>query len=162
LQKIFWINGDRPPHLAIVMRPRGDDLLEKELWKMKRGGIDTLVSLLEPLEADWLGLEYESTFARAAGLKFLNYPIRDRQVPGDIVGFAKFIENIAERLSRGERVGVHCRGCIGRATIATACVLIHLGWKPAQALRAIEGARGAAVPDTQEQHEWILSYGVRP
>jgi len=37
-------------------------------------------------------------------------------------------------------------------------VLIHLGWKPAAALAAIEKVRGCPVPDTQEQQAWILLY----
>jgi hypothetical protein len=37
-----------------------------------------------------------------------------------------------------------------------------MGWKPKAALDAIAAARGLAVPDTQEQEEWILSYRPFP
>jgi hypothetical protein len=36
---IFWIQGDPPASLAIVLRPRGGDWLEEELLRMKYGGI---------------------------------------------------------------------------------------------------------------------------
>jgi len=65
---------------------------------------------------------------------------------------------LARCVSTGVRGGIHCRGSIGRATITAACTLIHLGWKPREALGAIESARGIAVPDTQEQEDWILQY----
>ena len=63
--------------------------------------------------------------------------------------------------SAGERIGVHCRGSIGRATVATACILIHLGWDAQTALAAIAHARGVPVPDTPEQECWILEYEAK-
>ena len=62
------------------------------------------------------------------------------------------------RLRSGERIGIHCWGSIGRATVAAACTLIHLGWQSAAALAAVEAARGCPVPDTEEQQIWIMQY----
>lgn len=162
LSDTFWIKGKGAPQLAIVMRPHGDDLLEYELRRIRQSGIDTLVSLLEPFEARMLGLAQEEPLARAAGIEFLSHPIPDTQVPEDEAAFRRFVGGIAERLTRGEHVGVHCRGCIGRATITAACALIHLGWEPSHALAAIERARGTTVPDTPLQEEWILRYKAEP
>ena len=155
---IFWINGAHSPTLAIVLRPTGEDRLDDEMRRIRQGGIDTIVSLLEPHEAAWLGLADEEGAAARAGMQFLSYPIPDTHVPDDVAGFRRFVAHIAERLEHGEHIGVHCRGCIGRATITAACALIHLGWKPSEALSAIANARGVPVPDTQEQAEWILHY----
>ena len=159
---IHWIEGNPPPGLAIVIRPQGDDWLEDELRGIRQGGIDTIVSLLEPFEADFLGLADEQATAERVGLKFLSYPIRDGSVPRDVARFRSFIDGIANRLAAGERIGVHCRGCIGRATITAACALIHRGWKARDALEAIAEARGFAVPDTLEQEDWILIYEAEP
>lgn len=142
----------------MVLRPRGDEWLKDEIVNLKRNGIQTLVSMLESDEAIALGLGRESEFAHAHGLAFLSYPIPDTYTPVDESSFRRFVTNLAERLRAGERVGVHCRGSIGRSTLATACTLIHLGWDPATALDAIEAARGCPVPDTLEQREWILRY----
>lgn len=155
---IFWIDGNPRPGLAIVTRPRGTDWLEEEMRMLKRGGIDTLVSLLEPHEAEWLGLEDEGAQADKAGIEFLNFPITDTQVPTDFDRFRTFASDLAARLRNSERIGVHCRGSIGRATITAACTLIHLGWQPASALAAVEATRGCPVPDTEEQQAWILGY----
>jgi protein-tyrosine phosphatase len=155
---IFWIDGEPPPGLAIVLRPRGGDWLEDELHRLKRGGIETLVSLLEDEEASELGLVEEGTLARKSGLSYLSHPIPDRHVPPDTAAFRHFVTGLAERLRRGRRIGVHCRGSIGRATITAASALIHLGWMPETALTAIETARGCTIPDTPEQRDWILRY----
>jgi protein-tyrosine phosphatase len=155
---IFWIKDDLPVPLAIVLCPSGGRALRGELLAIKRGGIQTLVSLLEDDEADWLDLAEEPRLAQQVGLRFLSYPIPDTQIPGDRTAFRQFAAGLADRLRAGERVGIHCRGSIGRATVTAACALIHLGWLPDTALEAIEAARGCRVPDTREQEGWILSY----
>jgi protein-tyrosine phosphatase len=157
---IFWIGENPRPGLAIVTRPRGTGELEAEMIELKRGGIDTLVSLLEPHEAGWLGLRDERAEAERAGLGFLNFPIPDTHVPSDFDRFRAFVSDLATRVRAGERIGVHCRGSIGRATVTAACTLIHLGWKPWDALDAVEATRGCPVPDTEEQRAWILAYEV--
>jgi len=159
---IFWIDGHPPPGIAIVTRPQGPGSLQDEMRALKRGRIDTLVSLLEPREAEWLGLEDERREAEKAGITFLNFPIPDTTVPLNWGLFRAFVSNLANRLRNGERIGVHCRGSIGRSTVTAACTLIHLGWKPADALAAVEQARGCSVPDTEEQRAWIMAYEARP
>jgi protein-tyrosine phosphatase len=162
MNDIFWIHGDPPPPLAVVLRPRGDDWLKDELLRMKQGGIQALVSLLEEEEAASLGLAQEGSVAGQIGLQFVSFPIPDVHVPPNPDTFRKFVAGLAGRLGAGVRVGVHCRGSIGRATVTAACTLIHLGWAPKAALDAIAAARGLAVPDTQEQEDWILSYKPFP
>ena len=74
MNDIFWIKGNPPAPLAIVLRPRGDEWLEDELLGMRRGGIQTLVSLLEEDEAVLLGLADEAPIAEHVGLN--SSPIR--------------------------------------------------------------------------------------
>ena len=159
---IFWISGNPTPGLAIVLRPRGNDWLEDELLRMKGNGVDVLVSLLELEEVEELGLSEEGTLAMRNGLAYLSFPIQDRHVPPRLERFRSFVKELASRVRTGERVAVHCRGSIGRASITVACTLIHLGWEPRVALHAIETARGCPIPDTPEQRDWILRYEVGP
>ncbi len=158
VQDIFWIDGDDAPALAIILRPRGGDWLEDEIRRFSQSGIQTIVSMLETDEAESLGLSEEAKVAGNAGLKFLSFPIPDRNLPLNISQFREFASGLAERLEKGEHIGIHCRASIGRATIASACTLIHLGWSPQAALTAIETVRGVPVPDTYEQTTWILRY----
>ena len=156
MMDIFWIGGSPSPGMAIVIRPMTN--LRDEMRMLKLGGIDTLVSLLERREAEWLGLEHEGREAERAGIEFLTFPITDTTVPLNLGRFRAFVTDLAQRLKNGQKIGVHCRGSIGRATVTAACTLIHLGWKPAAALAAIEKTRGCPVPDTEEQRRWILAY----
>lgn len=156
--EVYWINGQRAPHLAIVQRPQGAELLEADLEQIKESGVETLVCLLEPGEAVALGLAEEGPAAEAAGLNFVSFPIPDRDLPQDEAEFRSFVAELAGRLQRGEHVGVHCRGCIGRSTVTAACALVQVGWSPQAALMAIAHARGVPVPDTPEQESWILEY----
>ena len=162
MKDIFWIQGDPPVQLAIVMKPRPGDWLEDDLIRMRRDGIGTLVSLLEKDEAEMLALGEEGILAKKIGMQFLSHPIPDVHVPPNLAAFQMFIGDLANRLRRGEQIGVHCRGSIGRATVTAAATLIHLGWAPKAALAAIQAARGCTVPDTQEQEDWILSYEAQP
>lgn len=162
MNEILWIKSNPPVELAIVLRPRGEEWLRDELLGIKHAGVQTLVSLLEPHEADYLGLAEEGPLAEEIGLRFLNYPIPDTKVPQDIAHFRTFISGLVERLREGESIGIHCRGCIGRATITAACILIHMGIKPMDAVVAVEAARGCSVPDTSEQLNWILHYKAKP
>lgn len=162
MNQIFWIVGDPPAPLAIVLCPRSGEWLEDDLLALKRGGIETLVTLLEPVEALWLGLVEERFVADHLGLNFLSHPIPDLRIPPHPAAFRKFVAGLAERLRVGESVGVHCRGSIGRSTVATACALIELGWTPGAALAAIREARGCVVPNTQEQEDWIFQYKPKP
>ena len=159
---IFWIEGSPGPPLAVVLCPLGQAGLKQELLRIRRGGVQTLVSLLEQGEAKWLGLADEGPQAERLGLRFLSFPIPDTCVPADASAFRSFVEGLAGRLRAGERLGVHCRGSIGRSTVTAACALIHLGWKPEAALSAIESARGCPVPGTEEQLRWILRYKAKP
>ncbi|MGD0800209.1 MAG: hypothetical protein ABR906_02720 [Terracidiphilus sp.] len=158
MKDIFWIKGNPPASLAIVLCPPGGKGLHDELLTMKSGGVETLVSLLEEEEAAMLGLSQEGRIAEQIGLQFLSHPMPDAHLPPNRAAFRIFVQELADRLREGEAIGVHCRGSIGRATVTAACALIHLGWSPTAALAAIEAARGFAVPDTEEQEKWILSY----
>jgi protein-tyrosine phosphatase len=162
LSNIFWIECEPKVPLAIVTCPRGDQLLRDELAQFKKGGIDTLVSLLEKDEAAWLGLKDEGRLATEAGIQFLSHPFPDANVPLDSLAFRVFVAGLAGRLSAGEHIGIHCRGSIGRSTITAACTLIHLGWPARKALAVIEEARGCPVPNTVQQERWILQYRARP
>lgn len=144
--------------LAVVLCPRGGRHLPRELAHLKRSGIQTIVSLLSHDQTRMLELEQEGYVAGELGMEFLHHPIPDHELPLDEAEFRAFVGQLAERLRMGERIGVHCWGSIGRATVTAACTLIHLGWPAQMALTAVEAARGCPVPDTEEQERWILSY----
>jgi protein-tyrosine phosphatase len=162
MDSVFWIEGKSPVPLAIVLCPCGGKALKDELREIARAGVQTLVSMLEPDEADWLGLSEEGPLAERAGMQFLSFPIQDVSVPASLDAFRGFVAGLADRLRNGERIALHCRGSIGRSPLTAACTLIHLGWNAKDALDAIEAARGYPIPDTKEQLRWVLNYKVQP
>lgn len=156
MNDVFWIADTG---LAIVLRPRGDDWLENDLQRISMAGIQTIVSTIESAEARELGLTEEGRTVERLGMRFISYPLRDRSVPPRREVFTDFVVKLGRRLQSGEKIGVHCQGCIGRSTVVTASILIKLGWSAERALDEIEKARGCSVPDTEEQRDWIIDFG---
>jgi protein-tyrosine phosphatase len=147
----YWITS----RLAIVPRPRGEEWLDDEMLALQEAGIDVLVSMLQADEARELGLGREASSAREIGLTFLNFPVPDVGVPLDASSFARFLEELEHLIASGRSVGVHCRACIGRASITSASLLIRSGVPPEDAWRQISATRGCSVPDTIEQRDWV-------
>jgi protein-tyrosine phosphatase len=162
MKTVLWIEEANPSRLAIVLRPRGDEGLQADLELVREAGIDVLVSLLTADDNEDLGLASEGKIAEQLGMKFIAYPILDRCTPSDLASFHALVANLRDQVRDGKRVGAHCRGCIGRATVLIASVMIALGWDASQALQKIERARGFPVPDTPEQLEWILHFHPGP
>lgn len=162
MSNILWINEAQPSRLAIVLRPRGGPDLQTDLAVFRDGGIDILVSLLTPEDNEDLGLSEEGVIATQLGRRFISWPIPDRQTPDDLARYRALISELRDEVRAGKSIGAHCRGCIGRATVLLASVMIALGWDAEAAVRKIERARGFTVPDTPAQLEWILNFEPGP
>ncbi len=162
MKTVLWIEEADPSRLATVLRPSGDAGLQADLEQVRGAGIDVLVSMLTAEDNEELGLTEEGRIARQLGMRFISYPILDRCTPSDLAGFRGLVTDLRDEVRAGRSVGAHCRGCIGRATVLLASIMIALGWRADQALRLIEKARGFPVPDTPEQLEWILNFRPEP
>ncbi|HEY1679035.1 MAG TPA: dual specificity protein phosphatase family protein [Candidatus Sulfotelmatobacter sp.] len=155
---LYWIDGPWPGKLAVAARPRGGDWLRDELETLKRAGVGAILSLLTPEEERDLDLREEAAESRRQGVKFISFPIPDRQVPSSEAKLGKTLEKLASLLSQETNVLVHCRQGIGRSGLVAACLLVKNGMSPGAALDAVSGARGIPVPETAEQREWIERY----
>lgn len=139
-------------------RPRSGDWLSDEVTGWSRAGIQTVVSLLEPAEVSELGLADEQSLCLAANLKFVSFPIPDRGVPGNSIGFARLVAEIEQLLRSDVAVAIHCRAGIGRSGLLGACVLNALGIDPGSAFGMLSRARGVTVPDTDAQIQWVCEF----
>ena len=137
--------------------PRSAEPLEDTVLSWRTDGIDCVVSALEPGEIPGL-IEAETELCREFGIDFLCFPIRDKSVPPSLDAFASVVKTLAERISSGQGVAIHCRAGIGRSTTLAACVLIWLGVDAEVALDMIAEARGIEVPETEAQRQWILEF----
>jgi len=158
--ELHWVEGPWPGKLALAARPRGGDWLKDELAAWKKAEINTVLSLLTPEEDQDLDLSDEATEAKAQGLGFSSFPIPDRQVPKSEAKLAEALEKVGGALSNGKNVVVHCRQGIGRSGLVAACLLVRNGMSPGAAVEAVSAARGAPVPETPEQRDWIDHYAA--
>lgn len=159
--EFYWIPTNARGKLAIVPRPRGGDWLVDELRDYRAAGLDVLVSLLPEDESEELGLELERSAAISNGLEFLSFPIADMSTPRLDARAKSFIDDLAQRLEEGKRVGIHCRQSIGRSGMIAAAVLVWRGESPRSAMSAVSSARGLETPETEAQRRWVESLANR-
>jgi len=154
--EIYEIESCPKGRLAVMPRPRGGIWLESELKSLKAQGVTDVVSLLTPAEEKNLDLTSEATKCDEIRLRFHRYPIADGRAPTQS-DFDPFIDSLAAALTQGDFVAVHCRAGIGRSSVVAAALLCRVGVSAPDALAMISAARGFDVPDTDEQHDFILS-----
>ncbi|MDF2233920.1 hypothetical protein P2H44_15270 [Albimonas sp. CAU 1670] len=152
--EIHAVLGVAPGRLFIGPAPSGGRALAAEVAEMRREGVDLLVSMLPPEEAERLGLGQEAQVCAAAGVAFQGFPIRDFGLPGPAL-FASLVEDLAAQVAAGRGVAIHCRAGIGRSGMATACVAARFLGSAEAAVAAVSQARGLEIPDTPAQRAFI-------
>ena len=158
MTRLYWLNGPWKGKLALAARPRGGDWLGDEIADWKRAKIDLVLSLLTPEEEQDLDLRGEGHEVKAQGLAFSSFPIPDRQIPKSEAKLAETLEKVNNLLSAGKNIVVHCRQGIGRTGLIASCLLVRSGMSSGAAMDTVSAARGVAVPETQEQRDWIERY----
>ncbi len=153
---IFWVPALAPVRLAVVERPRGGAWLGDDLAAFRRGGIDVLVSALQPKEERDLSLVEEERHATEAGLEFVRFPIANLGTPPLEIALP-ILHSLAEAARAGRGVAAHCWASQGRSPTIIAAVSVLLGHHPDHIWPAIREARGIPVPDTNEQRAWVAS-----
>jgi hypothetical protein len=161
--QLYWVNKFAEGNLAIMAAPRPEDHLDEVILGWKGDGVDIVVSLVEQPEMPGL-IEAERALCEEFSLDFLWFPIRDKTAPTSRDAISALARQLANAISTGKSVAIHCRAGIGRSALLAACVLIHLNIDGAVALDMIAEARGAEVPETEAQRQWVLSFShaIRP
>lgn len=80
-------------------------------------GAAVVVTLIEEHEFDLLGVRGLGEAVKARGIDWLHFPIRDLDVPTSETGllWRRLSARIHDRLERGGKMLIHCRGGVGRA-----------------------------------------------
>lgn len=154
---IFVVEPIGSGFLAVMARPVPGEWVEDEFGRISAHGIHCIVSLLEPKEAVEIGLGEEKALCERHSMEFVSYPISDRGLPSSVFGFAALTHSLYESIARGNNTVIHCRAGIGRTGIVAAGILLHAAFAAESAFDHITKARGMAVPDTEEQRQWIIS-----
>ncbi len=161
MQDVYWLLWSGSGRVGILPRPRGGDWLCEDLRRIRAAGADTLVSLLEAEEVRELELGQESEAAAEQGLRFVSFPIADRQVPRSEADFRAFVEPLSRHVADGGCVAIHCRAGIGRSSLTAIAILAFLGLPTAEGFELAASARGFSVPDTPEQAAWVERFARR-
>jgi len=146
-----------PGTLALSPHPAGGDALLPELQQLTTAGFGHVASLLEPDEAAQLHLADEAEACARVGLCFHHLPVRDGSIPG-FARYVAFMDSLAEALSDGQGLLVHCRHGIGRSSLVAIGLLLHAGVPYAEAVERVSQARGAVLPSTLPQGRLLLAY----
>lgn len=135
--------------------PRGYEGLEPELLAWKEAGVNIVVSMLPLGEAMLLGLAEEEALCHKHGMEFHNLVVSDMQTPSSSQALVSLAHYLQDKLEQEQRIAIHCRMGIGRASVMAASVLVARGESVAEAFARISQARGLAVPDTPAQVAWV-------
>ena len=144
--------------ITMMPRPPGSHQLKVFASFLASQSIDKVVSLLQIKEANSLGLEFEETELEKQGVEFINFQIKDHNVPQFILPFNQLVQILTEDIKQGKNIAIHCYAGIGRTGMLAAAVLINLGERVDSALIKLSKTRGLRVPETLQQISWLHHY----
>lgn len=156
--QLYAIHGLLIGRVSIAARPRGGDWLVDEIKSLRESGVDTLVSLLTEDEVNHFELHEEAAYCRDLEISYYTFPIEDRSVPPFSSSTFAFLTQLQMQLKQGKHIAVHCRQGLGRAVLIAASLLVLNGFAPEQAFEKLSKARGYAVPETEEQRQWVIAF----
>lgn len=132
--------------------------LETDLAAIQHSGAHTVISLIEDHEFETLQVAGLGATARARGLDWRHWPIRDRDIPDERFEtcWAHDIETIAARLRTGHGIVLHCMGGLGRTGTVAACLLMHFGLPASDAAERVRAARPGAI-ETGPQMDYVFA-----
>ena len=122
-------------------------------------GVTHIVSHLEKVEENELGLSGEGSLLAEQGIELISHPIKDMNLPVQ-PAYTEFIVGLFQLLQKGANVAIHCRAGIGRTGLTSCCLLIMNGSESQNAIDQVAAARGTVIPDTPEQINFIHNFAA--
>ncbi len=141
--------------ITMMPKPVGGEQLSAYIEFLKYRDVDVLVSLLQFEEMNTHLLVNEGFECEAQGIEFINFQIKDHDVPQFIVPFNHLVEKLSSDLQQGKNIAIHCYAGIGRTGMLAASLLIKQGMQIDEALIDLSRTRGLRVPETIQQITWL-------
>ena len=128
--------------------------LDRDLERIQAWGASHLITLLEARELVELKVPDLGAAVEAKGIRWHHLPTPDAQAPGAGVSGVEscLSEEVRCCLKNQERVLIHCRGGLVRASRLAAVILIKLGVGVEEAVRRVRKARSAVIDLEQEAY----------
>ena len=152
---VFRIDSIGKGCLAIMAQPASTGSVASAISEIAALGFHQVVSLLEPAEANALGLAQEAELVTGQSMEFISYAIPDMGLPKSSDDFARLAQNLYTRIESGTNTLIHCRGGIGRSGLLAAAVLLLDGKDVQAAFSLVSRMRGRRVPETAQQGAWL-------
>jgi protein-tyrosine phosphatase/ADP-ribosylglycohydrolase len=139
------------------------DAMER-VQTLLRAGVSSFIDLTEEGELpEYDRLLPELTEQR---VRYRRLPVLDHSVPESAAHMTQIVDALAEELSAGRCVYLHCRAGIGRTGMAVACHLIRGGRSNEEALDHLQtlwrqserSRRWPSVPETEQQIDFVLKW----
>ena len=148
----------------LIRQDGGLDLCEatlaREMRRLLRHGVALLIGLIEDEELECVVYDDIVDAAHKSLIETARLPLRDFGIPtrGQEDGLNRILSIASDRLRRGDSVALHCMAGDGRSGLLAGCLLVELGFSPAQALSEIRAARPNAI-ETERQLAYLLARG---
>lgn len=139
----------------------GENLVD-DIESIRAWGASVVVTLLEELELNALGVKELGKQVVALNMIWMHLPIRNMGVPDEAASdkWRRVIYCLCDLLRKGQRVVIHCKEGIGRAGIVAARLMIELGMHPADAISTVQKARpGSLQLYAHEKYCYSLAAG---
>ncbi|WP_271273147.1 protein-tyrosine phosphatase family protein [Aliamphritea hakodatensis] len=151
--RIYPITGVCDDRFFIMPHPQGEDL-PAEIQQWQALNINLVVSMLTSEEQDELGLSTEADSVEAAGIRYLNFPVRD-DIPDSDAAALAFVDTLLAMSGTHSRILFHCRGGVGRSSMMLTLLLSRLNISADVAFARITECRGEQVPESVVQRDWV-------
>ncbi|MBL4659849.1 MAG: dual specificity protein phosphatase family protein [Alcanivoracaceae bacterium] len=141
--------------ITMMPKPPGGKQLNSYIEFLHKRDINILVSLLQFEEVSAFSLINEASECEELGIEFINFQIKDHDVPQFFLPFNQLITKLSTDIKLGKNIAIHCYAGIGRTGMVASSVLIKLGMQVDHALIQLSQCRGMKVPETIGQISWL-------
>ncbi len=169
--RVDWIpTGLWPGRLGLTFAPgkKGRSVVQAgvthdrdvygDMQTLAASGTNVLAPLIEDFEFDMLGMDGYHAAAELNNLEVKAFAIPDQHAPGRRADFAAFVDELMTDLLDGRGVVVHCRGGLGRAGLAAACLLVQGGMAVDEAVTLVRKTRSPKAIETREQLQFVHDF----